>query len=202
MASVLSAGVPMVFLDYRPLSVKLSGLRSVAANATNLPFASNSLSSLSSLHVIEHVGLGRYGDPLDSTGTKRAASELERVLQPGGRLFLDFPNGRFPIDFWHGVQPGGARFHSPGEGFLPTVPEIRALCAQLGGRLAVSALSPEGRLRFHQVSSHWYGRLFRAPMAALYRLMSVPLFRFLAATPLNPYLVIEVRRPAEKSSRD
>lgn len=99
MVSVLSAGVPMVFLDYRPLAVKLSGLQSVAGNITNLPFASNSLSSLSSLHVIEHVGLGRYGDSLESTGTKRAASELARVLQPGGRLFLSVPVGRERVCF-------------------------------------------------------------------------------------------------------
>ena len=65
MVSVLSARVPMVFLDYRPLAVKLSGLQSVAGDIINLPFASNSLSSLSSLHVIEHVGLGRYGDSLN-----------------------------------------------------------------------------------------------------------------------------------------
>jgi len=65
-------------------------------------------------------------------------------------------------------------------------------------RFAVSGLSPEGRLRFHQVSSHWYGRLFRAPIAALYRLMSVPLFRFLAATALNPYLVIESPAPGRE----
>jgi hypothetical protein len=99
MVSVLSARVPMVFLDYRPLGVKLSGLRSVAGNVTNLPFASNSLSSLSSLHVIEHVGLGRYGDPLESTGTRRAAGELERVLQPGGRMFLSVPVGRERVCF-------------------------------------------------------------------------------------------------------
>jgi hypothetical protein len=60
--------------------------------------------------------------------------------------------------------------------------------------MAVSVRSPERRLRFNQVSGHWYGRAFRAPMAALYRLMSLPPFRFLAATPLNPYLVVEIVR--------
>ena len=117
MVSVLSAGVPIVFLDYRPLAVKLSGLQSVAGNVTNLPFASNSLSSLSSLHVIEHVGLGRYGDPLDSTGTRRAAGELERVLQPGGRLFLSVPVGRERVCF------NAHRVHAPRtiQSFLPAL---------------------------------------------------------------------------------
>lgn len=89
----------MVFLDYRPLAVKLSGLQSVAGNAAILPFPDDSILSLSSLHVIEHVGLGRYGDPLDPEGTRRAAVELQRVLRPGGRLFLSVPVGRERVCF-------------------------------------------------------------------------------------------------------
>ncbi len=99
MVSVLSAGIPMLFLDYRPLAVSLSGLQSVAGNATRLPFQDDSILSLSSLHVIEHVGLGRYGDPLDSGGSRRAANELQRVLRPGGRLFLSVPVGRERVCF-------------------------------------------------------------------------------------------------------
>jgi SAM-dependent methyltransferase len=115
--SVLSAGVPMLFLDYRPLAVKLSGLQSVAGNATRLPFPDDSIFSLSSLHVIEHVGLGRYGDPLDSDGSRRAAIELQRVLRPGGRLFLSVPVGRERVCF------NAHRVHAPGtiRSYLPAL---------------------------------------------------------------------------------
>jgi SAM-dependent methyltransferase len=115
MVSVLSAGVPMVFLDYRPLAVKLSGLQPVAGNAAILPFSDDSVLSLSSLHVIEHVGLGRYGDPLDSEGSRRAAVELQRVLRPGGRLFLSVPVGRERVCF------NAHRVHAPRtiQSFLP-----------------------------------------------------------------------------------
>jgi len=99
MLSVLSAGVPIVFLDYRPIAVQLLGLQCVGGTATKLPFQDNAVASLSSLHVIEHIGLGRYGDPLDPQGSKRAASELLRVLQPGGRLFLSVPVGRERVCF-------------------------------------------------------------------------------------------------------
>lgn len=183
--------------------------RLVVADGASLPFSDGIFDAVIASGVLEHVGVSEEGGgsyrvrprPDRDELRRRYVAELLRTLAHGGRLFLDFPNGRFPIDFWHGVRPGGARFHSPAEGFLPTVREIRTLCAQLGGQLEVTVCSPEGRLRFHQVSSHWYGRLFRVPMAAFYRLMSVPFLRFLAATPLNPYLVIEIKHPTERTRR-
>ena len=184
--------------------------RLVVAGGASLPFPDGFFDFVIASGVLEHVGVLEEGGgqyrvrPLPDRDEQRRGylAELARVLAPGGRLFLDFPNGRFPIDFWHGVTPGGARLHSPGEGFLPTVSQIRNLCSQVDDRLAVSVLSPEGRLRFNQVSSHWYGRVFRGPMARLLRLMSLPWFRFLAATSLNPYLVLEVSRSDGTARRE
>ena len=38
--------------------------------------ADNSVDSLSCMHVIEHIGLGRYGDPINAKGDELAAGEL------------------------------------------------------------------------------------------------------------------------------
>ena len=46
------------------------------------------------MHVVEHVGLGRYGDRLDAAGDLAAMQELERVLAPGGNLLLVVPVGQ------------------------------------------------------------------------------------------------------------
>jgi hypothetical protein len=134
--------------------------------------------------------------PLPDRNKRRSQflSGLLRVLSKQGSLFLDFPNGAFPVDFWHGTKAGGARRHSTKEGFLPTVREIESLCAALDASLSVVPQSPHRRLRFNQVGGHWYGWLFRLPMKGFYRLMSVAGFRFLAGTALNPYLVLEIRR--------
>jgi SAM-dependent methyltransferase len=43
--------------------------------------------------VAEHIGLGRYGDPLDADGTRKAVRELTRILAPGGSLFFGLPVG-------------------------------------------------------------------------------------------------------------
>jgi len=97
--SVASATTDTIFLDYRPLRARLAGLLGVAGDITRLPFASASLVSVSCLHVIEHIGLGRYGDALDPLGTEKAAVELARVVAPGGRLYLSTPVGRERVCF-------------------------------------------------------------------------------------------------------
>jgi SAM-dependent methyltransferase len=99
MLSVLSAHVPTVFVDYRPLRTNLPGIQSVGGDLLRLPFADATLMSVSSLHVIEHIGLGRYGDALNPQGSRLAAGELARVLRPGGRLFLSVPVGRQRVCF-------------------------------------------------------------------------------------------------------
>jgi len=104
---ILSARLPVVFVDIRPLRVGLSNLRCVGGSLLDLPFATGSVQSLSCLHVIEHVGLGRYGDRFDPQGTRKAAAELARVLSPGGNLFVGVPVGRERVCF------NAHRVHAP-----------------------------------------------------------------------------------------
>jgi hypothetical protein len=91
--------VPTIFLDYRPLMVRQSGLTCVAADISRLPLADRSVLSLSCLHVIEHIGLGRYGDPIDADGARKAAEELQRVIDRGGTLYMATPIGRERVCF-------------------------------------------------------------------------------------------------------
>jgi SAM-dependent methyltransferase len=99
MINVLSASAKTIFVDYRPLRVQLSNFLPLGGDIVRLPFRSGAITSLSCLHVIEHVGLGRYGDPINPAGSQLAAGELQRVLQPGGRLFLSVPVGSERVCF-------------------------------------------------------------------------------------------------------
>ncbi|SDK80931.1 protein of unknown function, DUF268 [Pedobacter sp. ok626] len=91
--SILSAFIPVDFYDYRPANLTLSNLNSLAGDLLNLPFESNSIESISCMHTIEHIGLGRYGDPLDYDGDVKAINELKRVVKPGGSLLMVTPMG-------------------------------------------------------------------------------------------------------------
>jgi SAM-dependent methyltransferase len=97
--SIVSAFVPVRFYDYRPADLALSGLTSASADLLALPFPDRSITSLSCMHVVEHVGLGRYGDSLDPDGDLKAIAELKRVLAPSGNLLLVVPVGKSKIMF-------------------------------------------------------------------------------------------------------
>jgi hypothetical protein len=103
----LTGFVDVEFVDLRPLEAQLPRLRSVEGSILALPYRDGSVWSLSSLHVIEHIGLGRYGDPIDPEGSKKACAELCRVLAPGGNLYLSVPVGRERVEF------NGHRVHAP-----------------------------------------------------------------------------------------
>ncbi len=98
-SGIVSAFIPVDFYDYRPANLKLPGLTSRHADLTKLHFADNSINSLSCLHTIEHIGLGRYGEPIDPDADLKAISELIRVLGPGGSLLFVTPIGKPRIQF-------------------------------------------------------------------------------------------------------
>lgn len=89
--SLLSAFIPVDYYEFRPIELHLSNLVVKHADLTALPFADNSIGSLSCMHVIEHIGLGRYGDILDYDGDLKAIRELKRVTAPYGNLLIVVP---------------------------------------------------------------------------------------------------------------
>jgi SAM-dependent methyltransferase len=98
-AALASAFVPVRYFEYRPVDLYLSKLTCEQADLLCLPFEDCSVRSLSCMHVVEHVGLGRYGGPLDPDGDLKAMAELERVLSPGGDLLFVVPVGRPRVQF-------------------------------------------------------------------------------------------------------
>ena len=98
-AALVSAFVPIAYYEYRPADLPLSNLTSRRCDLLALPFSDASVPSLSCMHVVEHVGLGRYGDPLDPDGDLKATSELQRVLAVGGDLLFVVPIGHPRVVF-------------------------------------------------------------------------------------------------------
>jgi hypothetical protein len=91
--TLVSAFLNLTAYDLRPMKIPLPGFKTGIADLTNIRFPDNSVKSLSCMHAMEHVGLGRYYDKIDPDGDLKAARELQRVLAPGGDLLIVLPMG-------------------------------------------------------------------------------------------------------------
>lgn len=94
--SMVSAFVSVNFYDLRPSRLPFQDLKQLRADLTHIELPSGECESVSCMHVLEHVGLGRYGDRLDASGDQKAAIELARILKPGGRLLIVMPMEETP----------------------------------------------------------------------------------------------------------
>jgi SAM-dependent methyltransferase len=87
-------------LDLRPLESPVPNIVYHQCDLLNIPSQFHSYcDSLSCLHVLEHVGLGRYGDPIDLDGHAKALINLVAMLKPGGTLYLSVPFGVERIEY-------------------------------------------------------------------------------------------------------
>jgi SAM-dependent methyltransferase len=87
--------------DIRPISRPIANVKYMKADLTkkiDKPFI-NYTDSLSSLHAIEHFGLGRYGDAIDAYGHIKALDNIYMILKSGGRFYFSVPIGTQRIEF-------------------------------------------------------------------------------------------------------
>jgi len=92
---------PIEVLDVRAADVEIPNVSFTVADLTaSLPTDLRECTdSLSSLHAIEHFGLGRYGDPVDLDGHLAAIDNFHQMLEPGGTLHLSTPIGPNRLEF-------------------------------------------------------------------------------------------------------
>jgi predicted SAM-dependent methyltransferase len=95
----MSAFMPFEYCEFRDVGVQLENLDCRVTDLERLPFADESIESVSCMHVVEHIGLGRYGDRLDPDGDIKAMRELERTVAAGGNLLFVVPVGKPKIEY-------------------------------------------------------------------------------------------------------
>jgi 2-polyprenyl-3-methyl-5-hydroxy-6-metoxy-1,4-benzoquinol methylase len=84
----------------------------VQGSLEHIPFDNNFFDIVTAVSTIEHVGLGRYGDPISPDGDKKAVEEIKRVVKPGGKVIVTIPSGKDTICYSKDGVPLG-RVYSP-----------------------------------------------------------------------------------------
>lgn len=90
----------VIVIDVRKLESKVKGLTFLQHDMmSELPVHLLGFDSVSSLHAIEHFGLGRYGDPVDPNGWSKGFINLSKMLKNGGYLYFSVPVGEQRVEF-------------------------------------------------------------------------------------------------------
>ena len=87
-------------VDIRPIKSLVKNISITCANLMELPAGMvNYCDSISSLHAIEHFGLGRYGDPIDYFGYLKALQNIAKIVKTGGTFYFSVPIGPQRTEF-------------------------------------------------------------------------------------------------------
>jgi hypothetical protein len=87
-------------VDIRPLPFKIPNVTFHQADINkDLNDWKECTDAVSSLHVVEHIGLGRYGDTIDPEGHIKCLQNITSMLKPGGIFFFSTPIGPERIEF-------------------------------------------------------------------------------------------------------
>jgi hypothetical protein len=82
---------PLEIVDIRHTKSKVKNIAFIQADMSSPTKDLGTTDSLSCLHVLEHFGLGRYGDTIDPNGHLSGFKSLISLLDKRGRFYLSFP---------------------------------------------------------------------------------------------------------------
>jgi len=77
-------------VDIRPIKKAIPNVEFIQDDILNYK-SKKRFEIVTSLHTLEHIGLGRYGDPIDPTGHIKSFAALARMTLPKGCLVVSFP---------------------------------------------------------------------------------------------------------------
>ncbi|CAN2231295.1 DUF268 domain-containing protein [Candidatus Planktophila versatilis] len=90
----------VTLLDIRKTPLKIQGLGFLLGDAQlELSAHTKQFESVSSLHSIEHFGLGRYGDTVQLDGHEMGLRNISNCVRSKGVLYVSFPIGVDRVEF-------------------------------------------------------------------------------------------------------
>lgn len=89
-------------IDTRDYLLKHPNFSFVQGDTLRCSFRDGSFDIVTAISTIEHIGLGRWNDPICTEGDKKAIKEIARILKVGGKAIIAVPFGRRDIVYLKG----------------------------------------------------------------------------------------------------
>lgn len=175
------------------------------ANGKHLPFEDATFDLVYCGCVFPHVGVvgdSRKVRPDYAEERLAIAREMTRVVRPGGHILVSSPNRLFPLDIFHGrsAEQPYPLLNLPTNPFLLSAGDYQRLFREAGCDRA-RCLPVNGYWGFVRMKKRRTGRVLAVPVEAVFRLVSWRALRFLARSPINPWLVVLMEKAAPEPRR-
>lgn len=169
------------------------------AGAQKLPFQSDQFDFTFMNCVLPHIGVvGDTQDLKPDCEEQRwaAVQEMIRIIKPGGYIVVANPNRLCPLDLFHRPKDHVhfPRLHAPSEPFLQSYGDLRRYFVERGGCESIRTLPLENYWGFFVSSTYGIGRVLQRIAKAYFSILSRKSLAFLRRTPLNPWLVVLVKK--------
>ena len=89
-----SLGYEVWGIDVEDYPLEHPNFAFVQGDICQTPFPDDFFDCVTLVSTLEHIGLGRYKDPLYSDGDKKAIDEIHRILNAGGKTIVTVPFGK------------------------------------------------------------------------------------------------------------
>ena len=86
-------------MDIRPSRSKINNISFTQADILNVnPNLVERYDLVTSLHALEHIGLGRYGDPINTRGFIKGLENSRLLAKNSGEILISIPVASIPRD--------------------------------------------------------------------------------------------------------
>ena len=93
----ICASRPLEVMDIRPSKSQINNINFTQADILNIdPGLIERYDLVTSLHALEHVGLGRYGDPIDDKGFIKGLKNTRLLAKASGEILISIPVASIP----------------------------------------------------------------------------------------------------------